>query len=303
MAEYELVIRAERVVTPDGRPSGNGRRPRRADRRDRGPRGGPGRGRDRGTARFRGAAARPGGHPRARQRAGPHRVGGVRHRDAGRRRGRGHHPDRHAAELLPPTTTAAALAEQAGRRPAVRARGRRVSGAARCPATWATWPGCTRPGCSASRRSSPTPGCPSSPCSTRSGLMRLSPRPPSSARCSSCTPRIRTSWRPPGSGGPGVRRLPGVPARGGRGRRHRGAAGRRRLARRPGAHPAPGLRRALPLIAAARADGVRVTAETCPHYLTFCAEEVPDGATEYKCCPPIRDAANRDRLWAGLAAA
>ena len=59
---------------------------------------------------------------------------------------------------------------------------------------------------------------------------------------------------------------------------------------------------ALPLIAAARADGTRVSAETCPHYLTFCAEEVPDGATEFKCCPPIRGAANRDGLWAGLAA-
>jgi len=59
---------------------------------------------------------------------------------------------------------------------------------------------------------------------------------------------------------------------------------------------------ALPLIAAARADGVAVSAETCPHYLTFCAEQVPDGATEYKCCPPIRDAAHRDGLWAGLAA-
>jgi allantoinase len=58
---------------------------------------------------------------------------------------------------------------------------------------------------------------------------------------------------------------------------------------------------ALPLIAAARADGVAVSAETCPHYLSFCAEEVPDGATEFKCCPPIRDAANRDGLWAGLA--
>src|SRR6516164_7024429 len=57
---------------------------------------------------------------------------------------------------------------------------------------------------------------------------------------------------------------------------------------------------ALPLIAAARAAGARVSAETCPHYLTFCAEEVPDGATEFKCCPPIRDAANRDGLWAGL---
>jgi allantoinase len=59
---------------------------------------------------------------------------------------------------------------------------------------------------------------------------------------------------------------------------------------------------ALPLIEAARADGTAVSAETCPHYLTFCAEQVPDGATEFKCCPPIRDAANRDGLWAGLAA-
>ncbi|MDP9240831.1 MAG: allantoinase AllB [Actinomycetota bacterium] len=58
---------------------------------------------------------------------------------------------------------------------------------------------------------------------------------------------------------------------------------------------------ALPMIAAARRDGVRITAETCPHYLTFTAEEVPDGATQYKCCPPIREAANRDALWQGLA--
>ncbi|UQI49455.1 allantoinase AllB [Streptomyces sp. HU2014] len=59
---------------------------------------------------------------------------------------------------------------------------------------------------------------------------------------------------------------------------------------------------ALPLIAAARAEGVRVTAETCPHFLTLTAEEVPDGATEFKCCPPIREAANQDALWEGLAA-
>ncbi|BFU43683.1 allantoinase AllB [Krasilnikovia sp. MM14-A1004] len=58
---------------------------------------------------------------------------------------------------------------------------------------------------------------------------------------------------------------------------------------------------ALPLIAAARADGVRVTAETCPHYLTLDAADIPAGATEFKCCPPIRDAANADRLWAALA--
>ncbi|WP_433826288.1 allantoinase AllB [Actinoplanes sp. CA-015351] len=58
---------------------------------------------------------------------------------------------------------------------------------------------------------------------------------------------------------------------------------------------------ALPLIAAARADGVRVTAETCPHYLTLDAEAIPDGATEFKCCPPIRDSANADQLWQALA--
>ncbi|MFI6079660.1 allantoinase AllB [Streptomyces sp. NPDC051217] len=58
---------------------------------------------------------------------------------------------------------------------------------------------------------------------------------------------------------------------------------------------------ALPLIAAARRDGVRLTVETCPHFLTLTAEEVPDGATEFKCCPPIREAANQDALWQGLA--
>jgi allantoinase len=58
---------------------------------------------------------------------------------------------------------------------------------------------------------------------------------------------------------------------------------------------------ALPLIAGARRTGVRVTAETCPHFLTLTAEEVPDGATEFKCCPPIREAANQDALWQALA--
>ncbi|HEX5120658.1 MAG TPA: allantoinase AllB [Pseudonocardiaceae bacterium] len=58
---------------------------------------------------------------------------------------------------------------------------------------------------------------------------------------------------------------------------------------------------ALPMLAEARADGVRVTVETCPHYLTLAAEDVPDGATRFKCCPPIRESANADLLWAGLA--
>ncbi|WP_395508247.1 allantoinase AllB [Streptomyces racemochromogenes] len=58
---------------------------------------------------------------------------------------------------------------------------------------------------------------------------------------------------------------------------------------------------ALPLIAAAKAEGVRITVESCPHFLTLTAEEVPDGATEFKCCPPIREAANQDVLWDALA--
>ncbi len=57
---------------------------------------------------------------------------------------------------------------------------------------------------------------------------------------------------------------------------------------------------ALPMLRQARADGVRITVETCPHYLTFAAEQVPDGATAFKCCPPIREAAHREALWAAL---
>jgi allantoinase len=59
--------------------------------------------------------------------------------------------------------------------------------------------------------------------------------------------------------------------------------------------------RVLPIIADARAAGTAVTAETCPHYLTFAAETVPDGGTEYAACPPIRSAENSERLWSGLA--
>jgi allantoinase len=59
---------------------------------------------------------------------------------------------------------------------------------------------------------------------------------------------------------------------------------------------------ALPELQRARAGRADLTVETCPHYLYFEAEEVRDGATEFKCCPPIREAANRDALWAGLRA-
>jgi allantoinase len=59
---------------------------------------------------------------------------------------------------------------------------------------------------------------------------------------------------------------------------------------------------AVPLLRSARTDGVDVSVETCPHYLTFAAEQVADGATELKCCPPIREADNREALWAALGA-
>lgn len=57
---------------------------------------------------------------------------------------------------------------------------------------------------------------------------------------------------------------------------------------------------ALAMIIAAREEGLRLTVETCPHYLTLWAEDIPDGATLYKCCPPIREDANRDLLWQAL---
>ncbi len=58
---------------------------------------------------------------------------------------------------------------------------------------------------------------------------------------------------------------------------------------------------ALPQIRLAKDDGVAITAETCPHYLTLRAEDIPDGATQFKCCPPIREGVNQDELWEGLA--
>ena len=57
---------------------------------------------------------------------------------------------------------------------------------------------------------------------------------------------------------------------------------------------------ALSMLRAAKAEGLPVTVETCPHYLHLCAEEIADGATEFKCAPPIRSWANREALWEGL---
>lgn len=57
---------------------------------------------------------------------------------------------------------------------------------------------------------------------------------------------------------------------------------------------------AIPMLRAAKAEGLPVTSECCPHHLHFAAEQIPDGATQFKCTPPIRSAANRDALWEGL---
>jgi len=56
----------------------------------------------------------------------------------------------------------------------------------------------------------------------------------------------------------------------------------------------------LPALRAARRNGVRITVETCPHYLAFADDDIPDGATAFKCAPPIRAAAHRDALWQAL---
>ena len=57
---------------------------------------------------------------------------------------------------------------------------------------------------------------------------------------------------------------------------------------------------ALTILRNAKRFGLPITAETCPHYLHFTAEEIPDGATEFKCCPPIRERENREQLWEAL---
>jgi allantoinase len=57
---------------------------------------------------------------------------------------------------------------------------------------------------------------------------------------------------------------------------------------------------ALSLLRNAKRFGLPITAETCPHYLHFAAEDIPNGATEFKCCPPIREQENREKLWDAL---
>ena len=58
---------------------------------------------------------------------------------------------------------------------------------------------------------------------------------------------------------------------------------------------------ALGELRSAKAEGLPLTVETCPHYLTFAAEEIADGATHFKCCPPVRERENREKLWEAVA--
>jgi allantoinase len=57
---------------------------------------------------------------------------------------------------------------------------------------------------------------------------------------------------------------------------------------------------ALPMIREALAEGLAITVETCPHYLAFASEDIPRGATQFKCAPPIRERPNREKLWDAL---
>lgn len=56
----------------------------------------------------------------------------------------------------------------------------------------------------------------------------------------------------------------------------------------------------LSMMREAKREGARLTIETCPHYLSFAAEDVPDGATQFKCCPPVRERENAEKLWDAL---
>ena len=252
--------------------------------------------------RRRGAAARAGRHPRARQRAGAHRVGGLRDRDPRGRGRRGDHDRRHAAQL--------GAGDDDGRRRSTLKRSvaegqcssTSGSGAARSPATSPTWRRCTRPASSGSSASCWTPASRSSrTCRPR----RSPPRWRETARLGALM--IVHAEDGDADRRLGARRRATTPASWPRGRgrprrprsrwwceQARATGGRAHVVHLSDAD-------AVPLLRAARADGVDVSVETCPHYLTFDAEHVADGATELKCCPPIREAENREALWAALA--
>ena len=222
-------------------------------------------------------------------------MGGLRHRHPGRRGRRRDHDRRHAAQLDPADrTTSRRWTLKRAARPRASATSTSGSGAARCPATPASCRRCTTPACSASSASSPTPACRSSRRSDRGPASRRRAGRGRRAvlvhaedpRAAARRGRVRAPYadflasRPPAAENTRVAAAIDARPRG------------RRPACTSCTCPRPTRCRCSPR---REPDGVRVTAETCPHYLTLAAEDVPDGATEFKCCPPIRDAANRGR--------
>ena len=255
--------------------------------------------------RRRGAAARAGRHPRPRQRAGPHRVGGLRDRDPRGRRRRRDDDRRHAAQLDPAD-------DHASRR----WRSSVPSPQGQCFVDVGFWGGAV-PGNLADLAPLHEAGVFGFKCFLLDSGVDGVPAPAGRARS---PPRWR---RPPRLGalmivhaedGVADRRRPPWTARATPASWPRGPRPPRRPRSRwsSSRHGRPAVvrtsctcptRDAVPHAAVAHgATGVDVSVETCPHYLTFEAEQVPDGATELKCCPPIREADNREALWAALGA-
>ena len=241
----------------------------------------------------RGAAARPGRHPRARQRARPDRVGGLRHRDPGGRGRRGHHHRRHAAEQHPADDHHRRAARQAASAPATQAHVDVGFWGGAVPGNLAD----LAPLHDAGRvrlqvLSARLRGRRSSRRSTPASSRRRWPRPPGSAALLivHAEDAAVIDAAPPAHGEHYAAFLRSRPPEA-ENRAVRVGLEAARRARRPGARAAPVQRRGAARVRAARAAGADVSVETCPHYLALDAETVPDGATQFKCCPPIREPA------------
>ena len=247
--------------------------------------------------------ARPGRHARPHQRAGPHRVGGLRDRHPRGGRRRRHHARRHAAQQHPRHDQRRRARGQARGGPRSARRRLSPSGAASCRATPASsraagggrrarlqvLPGALRRRRVPARRRGGPAGGHADPGAPRSAAARARRAPGPRGHRGDRRHRRRSRRSLP------IRELPGLAAsvvgdRGDRGhaRRLRETGCRVHIVHLSSAE-------ALPILAEARSAGLPITVETCPHYLSFAAEEIPDGATDFKCAPPIRERANRER--------
>ena len=247
--------------------------------------------------------ARPRRHPRPHQRAGPHRLGRVRDGDARGGGGRHHDARRHAAQQHSADHDRRRARGQAPRGRRADATSMSASGAASCPGNARDLEPLARAGvlgfkCFLSpsgvdefahvERSATCGGdadrwhrCGCRCWRTPSGRRCCAIRGPATIRGAT---RPGCDSRPPAAEHAAIDLLIDLAGR-------RGA--RVHIVHLASAD-------ALPAIAAARATGLTITVETCPHYLTFCAEEIADGATALKCAPPIRERDHRERLWRAL---